>query len=78
MNKKKVLPALEQRIFKIAENYASLIEKRLLEALKETEEASTAMLEINDGIRMLNHVAATLEKISRLSQDNDKAACNQD
>ena len=72
MNKKKVLPALEQRIVKIAENYASLIEKRLLEALKETEEASTAMLEINDGIRMLNHVAATLEKISRLSQDNDK------
>jgi len=44
MNKKKVLPALEQRIFKIAENYASLIEKRLLEAINQHYSDKTLLI----------------------------------
>lgn len=57
---------LESKVEGIAEKYADLIEKRLTAALNENEVESSAMVEINDGIRMLNHVAATLERISKL------------
>lgn len=57
---------LERKVEGIAEKYADLIEKRLTAALNENEVESSAMVEINDGIRMLNHVVATLERISKL------------
>lgn len=55
----------------IAEKYADLVEKRLKAALREDEVESNAIVEINDGIRMLNHVTATLERIDRLSRGNE-------
>lgn len=54
------------RIEEIAIKYADLVEKRIQEALDAKMVGSAAMNEVNDGIRMLNHVAATLERIVRL------------
>ncbi|WP_024346545.1 hypothetical protein [Lacrimispora indolis] len=65
------MKTLESKVKTIAEKYADLVEKRLNSALKESDVESSAMCEINDGIRMLNHVAATLERISRLNRGNE-------
>ena len=62
MNK---LENLETKILSIANRYADLTERRIETALNEGVE-SNAMCEINDGIRMLNHITATIERIKRL------------
>lgn len=62
---------LENKIKEIATKYADLVEKRLKSTLNEEKIESTVMIEINDGIRMLNHIAATLERISRLKRENE-------
>ena len=62
---------LRSQVKIIAEKYANLIDKRLTTALNEPEIDCTAMAEINDGIRMLNHVASTLERIERLNRGNE-------
>lgn len=51
----------------IAVKYATLTEKRIDEALK-SEDGITDMLlhEINDGIRILNHIATTYQKIVQM------------
>lgn len=56
---------LENKIKSIANKYADLIERRIETAINEGTD-STAMCEINDGIRMLNHITSTLERIKRL------------
>jgi hypothetical protein len=61
---------LEEKVKTIAEKYADLVEKRLITALDESEIYGTAMSEINEGIRMLNHIATTLERISRMNRSN--------
>lgn len=62
-----MLEGFKSKIETIAEEYADVVEKRIQTAIYESEINSTAMLEINEGIRMLNHVAATLERIDRLN-----------
>lgn len=65
------MQTLQSKIEAIAEKYAELVEKKLIASLLENEVDSVAMCEINDGIRMLNHVASTLERIDRLNRSND-------
>lgn len=65
---------LKIKIEDIAFKYAELTEKRLLAALCEPETDSLAMSEINDGIRMLNHIASTLERIDRLERGNETSS----
>lgn len=62
---------LKTKVEEIALKYAEIVEKRLIAALSEDETDSTALGEINDGIRMLNHIAATLERIDRLNRGNE-------
>ena len=66
-----MLEILQSKVEAIADKYAELVERRLVAALKESEIESTAMCEINDGIRVLNHMAATLERIVRIQRGND-------
>lgn len=61
---------LKTKIENIADKYADLVEKRLTTVVQQDVVESTAMYEINDGIRMLNHVTTTLEKINRLNNGN--------
>ena len=56
---------LENKIKSIASKYADLTEQRIDKAIKDGSD-STVMCEINDGIRMLNHITSTLERIKRL------------
>ncbi|MCB6992928.1 hypothetical protein LI177_05435 [bacterium 210820-DFI.6.37] len=58
------------RIERIAEKYAELTEARIDAALKKREDVdSDAMYEINDGIRMLNHIATTWLKMDQLNKN---------
>lgn len=59
---------LKAKVESIAENYADLVDKRIKTAQRAEVIRGDVMAEINDGIRMLNHVAATLERIDRLSR----------
>lgn len=66
-----MLSNLQIKVEIIAEKYADLVDNRIQAAIDEKEVDSTALTEINDGIRILNHVASTLEKIVRLQRGND-------
>ena len=47
---------LRERVERIAEKYADLVEKKLDESLQKGPISATEFEEIKDGIRMLNHV----------------------
>lgn len=67
---------LKSKIETIASGYADLVDTRIRRATKNELDDGTAMTEINDGIRMLNHIAATLERIDRLHRGNDASGLN--
>ena len=56
-----MLEAFNEKVEKIAEGYADLVQQRINEA-KQPEDLE----QINEGIRLLNHIAGTLERISRV------------
>lgn len=61
-----------KKIENIASKYADLTEKRIDAALKKGEDLdSGAMYEINDGIRILNYVAATWLKMDQLKRNDN-------
>lgn len=62
---------LHAKVETISLKYADLVDKRVSGALREELIDGTIMNEINDGIRMLNHITATLERIDRLNRGND-------
>ncbi len=62
---------LRKKAEAIAESYADIVALRIQAALSESEIDSTAMMEINDGIRMLSHLSTTLQKIEYLRRNND-------
>lgn len=68
-----MLNNLQTKVETIAEKYADLVNNRIESAINEKEVDSIAMIEINNGIRMLNHVASTLERIVRI-QHGDNAS----
>ncbi|MCU7381050.1 hypothetical protein OBO34_22300 [Clostridiales Family XIII bacterium ASD5510] len=66
------MKAYIDRIERIAEKYAELTEARIDAALKNHEDIdSKVMYEINDGIRMLNHIATTWLKMDQLNKDGN-------
>ena len=60
----------KQKVENIAKKYATLTEKRLDVALESETLSDEIILGITDGIRMLNHVANTLERIARLQHSD--------
>lgn len=66
------MKAYMDRIERIAEKYAELTEARIDAALKKKEDVdSDVMYEINDGIRMLNHIATTWLKMDQLNKNSN-------
>lgn len=62
---------LRKKIENIADGYADLIDMRITTA-KTTELCdATVMTEINEGIRMLNHVTVILERMNRLNSGSE-------
>lgn len=61
---------LKIKVEAIAEKYADLVDKRISTALREDLETGVVMTEVTDGIRMLAHVATTLERIDRMRHSN--------
>lgn len=68
-----MLETLKEKVENIAEKYADLVEKRIEETIKNGNIGSCEMNEINDGIRMLNHVAGTLQKLSACDEKTSEA-----
>lgn len=54
---------LKQTVESVAEKYAALVEKRIDET---NELTGTDLHDIYDGIQMLSHIVATLERFSRM------------
>lgn len=61
---------LKDKVEKIAGNYADLVDCRIRNATTCELADATVMTEINEGIRMLGHIMATLERIDRLNSCN--------
>lgn len=61
-----ILQSLQNKVGIIAEKYADLVDRQLESALSKSEADKIEITEINDGIRILHHVAAALERIERL------------
>lgn len=58
---------LWERVERIAEKYADLVEKKLDESLQKGPISATEFEEIKDGNRMLNHVMSALRQVEGLS-----------
>lgn len=65
-----MLEGFQKKVETIAENYADLVEKVIKEAAAAEVLDSEKMNEINEGIRLLNHIANTLERIDRVQENN--------
>jgi len=62
---------LENIVKNVAEKYAALVEKRI----DNTQELTgTDLHDIYEGIQMLGHIVATLERFSRMKCDTDSTA----
>ncbi len=61
---------LIKKIEGIAERYADLVEKKINETQGKDSIGSNDFSEINEGIRMLNHLAGTLQKLSTCDGNN--------
>lgn len=59
-----MLEGFQSKVEQVAESYADLVLKTIKSA--ENEPFAEFMAQANEGIRMLNHVACTLERISRI------------
>lgn len=62
---------LQTKIEKIAEGYAGLVDMRIQAATNSELCGATVMTEINEGIRMLHHAIAALERITRLNRGDE-------
>lgn len=58
---------LRERVERIAEKYADLVERKLDDALQKGSVSASEFEEIKDGIRMLNHVMSALRQVEGLS-----------
>lgn len=61
-----VLEAFQKKVENIAEEYADLVSKKIKGAQTAEILMAETLNEINEGIRMLNHIACTLERIDRI------------
>lgn len=67
--------AFEEKVKSIAEKYAQLVEKQLINAIGDEVVESTVITEINEGIRMLHHTIAMIEKINRIDKPEINNPC---
>lgn len=56
--------ALQKKVVNVAEKHADLVEKIIDESMSDGKVDSSQLDVIGDGIRLLNHAAATLYKLS--------------
>lgn len=57
----------KERVDAIALKYADIVEKQVDAAIQQEDPLSRETVhDVNEGIRMLNHVASTMERIYRL------------
>lgn len=61
---------LRDKVEHIAEQYADLVDLRIRHAKESELEDATVSTEILEAIRMLSHIAATLERVDRLHHNN--------
>jgi hypothetical protein len=67
---------LQKKVMDIAEKYADMIDGKIIESaiLKEAADFETKynglLHEITDGIRILHHAVAMLERLNRLSRED--------
>lgn len=66
----KIENVFEEKVKSIAEKYAELVEKKLLNALGDEVAESTALTDINEGIRMLHHTVVMIERINGMDQEH--------
>ena len=59
-----MIDLLQSKIAGIAGRYADLVEKKINEVNDKGSVEVNDFSEINEGIRMLNHLAGTLQKLS--------------
>lgn len=62
---------LLKKVETISETYADLVDLRIRSAARGELTDATVMSEANDGIRLLAHITATLERVDRLHRGND-------
>lgn len=60
----------KEKVEKIALSYADIVISEMKKASNNQEMTSEVMEDINEGIRMLNHIANTLERIDRLQRES--------
>ena len=58
---------LRERVERIAEKYADIVEQKLDQSLQNGSVSVTEFEEIKDGIRMLNHIVSALRQAEGLS-----------
>lgn len=63
-----MLEAFQKKVENIAEDYADLVSRNIQNAQATEILTAETLNEVNEGIRMLNHVAATLERINRIQR----------
>lgn len=66
----RMLESFQKKVEKIADEYADLLSKNINDALNEKILTNERMNDIYEGIRMLNHVSCTLERIARIQHGN--------
>ena len=69
-----MLDAFQKKVEQAAEEYADLVIKIISHAKSADQLTPEIMEKANDGIRMLNHAACTLERISRIQPE--KTICD--
>ena len=57
----------------LAEKYAQNLNKQLDQVIEANEHQPNSLIEINDGIKILNHLGSILERIDRLETESDKS-----
>ena len=62
---------LEAKIEKIAEGYADLVDMSIQSAKNNELYGANVMTEVNEGIRMLHHSVAALERVVRLNRGDE-------
>lgn len=67
-----MLEIFRRKVYRIAERYADMVEVLLIQngSISVDEPVNDQLQSINEGIRLLNHIASTMERIDRLQAES--------
>lgn len=67
-----MLEIFRRKVYCIAERYADMVEVMLIQtgSISVDESVNDQLQSINEGIRLLNHIASTMERIDRLQAES--------